>query len=167
MQAEDLAFKDNTFDIVIMIEVLEHVIDDERVINEIYRVLKPGGKLIVTAPNKLFPFETHGFRIGSRVYGTKGLGFPLLTYLPQRLRKYVANARVYTPWNFKRMLESQGFITRTVEFLSPSLDQLRLNFPKLKWFIDNFQRLLDKIEKFPVLKNFLTTIIICAEKVEK
>lgn len=154
MQAESLAFNDNTFDVVIMIEVLEHVVNDKKVISEIYRVLKPGGKLIVTALNKLFPFETYGFRIGSKIYGTRGLGYPLLTYLPQRLRKYVANARVYTPWQLKSMLESQGFIIRTVEFLGSSLDQLKLNIPKLKWLIDNFQRLLNKIEKLPVLKNF-------------
>jgi len=167
MQAESLAFKDNTFDVITMIEVLEHVADDKKVIKEIYRVLKPGGQLIITAPNKLFPFETHGFKIGSRIYGTKGLGFPFLTYLPQILRKHVATARVYTPWQLKRMLESQGFIIRTVEFLSPSLDQLKLNFPKLRWFIDKFQNLVIKVEKFPIFKNFLTTIIVCAEKVER
>ena len=167
MQTENLAFRDNTFDAVLMIEVLEHVFDDEKAISEIYRILKPGGKLIITAPNKLFPFETHGFRIGSKGYGTKGIGFPVLPYLPEILRKYVANARVYTPWHLKRMLVEEGFSINCVGFLSPGLDQLRINFPKLGRFVESFQRLLDIIEKVPILNAFLATIIVCAEKVEK
>jgi ubiquinone/menaquinone biosynthesis C-methylase UbiE len=167
MSAENLAFRDNTFDAVLMIEVLEHVLDDEKAISDIYRILKPGGKLIITAPNKLFPFETHGFRIGSKGYGTKGLGFPVLPYLPEILRKYMANARVYTPWHLKRMLVEEGFSINDVGFLSPGLDQLRINFPKLGRSIEHFQRLIDIIEKVPILNAFLTTIIVCAEKVRK
>jgi ubiquinone/menaquinone biosynthesis C-methylase UbiE len=96
MSAEDLKFRENIFDTVLMIEVLEHIPDDMKALKEAYRVLKPGGKLIITAPNKLFPFETHGFRIGQRAYGTKGLGFPVLPFLPEQLRRNIANARVYT-----------------------------------------------------------------------
>jgi ubiquinone/menaquinone biosynthesis C-methylase UbiE len=86
MSAEHLAFKDDLFDIVLLIEVLEHVKDDRKALEEIHRVLKPGGLAILTAPNKLFPFETHGISIGPRIIGTRGLGFPLLPYLPTPLR---------------------------------------------------------------------------------
>jgi SAM-dependent methyltransferase len=47
----NLPFKDNTIDIVVNMAVLEHVPNPQRVIDEIYRVLKPSG-LIYTA----FPF---------------------------------------------------------------------------------------------------------------
>lgn len=165
MSAENLGFRDNTFDAVLMIEVLEHISNDKKSIAEIYRVLKPRGKLIVTAPNKLFPFETHGFRIGSKIYGTKGFGFPLLTYLPERLRRYLANVRVYTLYLLKKLLAEEGFSIDCISFLAPGLDQLRINFPNLSWLITLFQSLLDKIENSPI-KCFLTTIIICAEKCE-
>ena len=46
--AEFLPFDNCTFDNVIMIEVLEHVNDDKKTIREIFRVLKPGGNLIIT-----------------------------------------------------------------------------------------------------------------------
>lgn len=167
MSADNLVFKDNTFDAVLMIEVLEHIPDDKKAIKEAYRVLKPSGKLIITAPNKLFPFETHGFRIKSKIYGTKGIGFPVLPYLPEILRKYVANARVYTPWHLKRMLVEEGFLINGVSFLGPALDQLRINFPKLGKFVESFQRLSSILEKVPILNALLATVIVCAEKVKK
>lgn len=49
--AEDLKHKDNTFDCVLMNEVLEHVHDVEKSINEAYRVLLKGGKIVITVPN--------------------------------------------------------------------------------------------------------------------
>jgi 2-polyprenyl-3-methyl-5-hydroxy-6-metoxy-1,4-benzoquinol methylase len=57
-----------TFDAVTTIEVLEHVRDLDRSIAEVHRVLKPGGRFLITSPNRLFPFETHGFLIGGRRY---------------------------------------------------------------------------------------------------
>ncbi len=42
---------DETFDLVVSVEVLEHVEEDERFVSEIARVLKPGGKFIMTTPN--------------------------------------------------------------------------------------------------------------------
>jgi SAM-dependent methyltransferase len=46
-----LAFPANYFDGVVMGEVLDYVFDPDAVIAEVYRVLKPAGKLIVTVPN--------------------------------------------------------------------------------------------------------------------
>jgi SAM-dependent methyltransferase len=45
-----LPFKDNLFDTVISIDVLEHVADPSKFISEIYRVLKPNGKVILSTP---------------------------------------------------------------------------------------------------------------------
>lgn len=43
---------DNSFDFVITFQVIEHIQRDAVFLQEIHRVLKPGGKLIVTTPNK-------------------------------------------------------------------------------------------------------------------
>lgn len=40
-----------SFDLVVSVEVLEHVEDDETFVSEICRVLKPGGRFIMTTPN--------------------------------------------------------------------------------------------------------------------
>ncbi len=39
------------YDIVVSVEVLEHVEDDETFVAEVSRVLKPGGRFIMTTPN--------------------------------------------------------------------------------------------------------------------
>jgi len=40
-----------SFDAVISVEVLEHVLEDEKFVSEVSRVLVPGGKFIMTTPN--------------------------------------------------------------------------------------------------------------------
>jgi SAM-dependent methyltransferase len=59
-----LPFADSTFDCCLMNEVLEHVEDELQSLAEIRRVLKPGGYLVCMSPNRWFPFEGHGARIG-------------------------------------------------------------------------------------------------------
>lgn len=54
--ATDLPFKDKSFDRIICSEVLEHIPDDQKAISEMHRVLKPGGIVIITVPNKNYPF---------------------------------------------------------------------------------------------------------------
>ena len=43
--------KDNSFDVVISFQVIEHIRKDKAYLKEIHRVLKPGGKAIITTPN--------------------------------------------------------------------------------------------------------------------
>ena len=49
--AENLPFPENTFDTVYSTEALEHIESTEKFFNEATRVLKPGGKLIITTPS--------------------------------------------------------------------------------------------------------------------
>jgi ubiquinone/menaquinone biosynthesis C-methylase UbiE len=46
-----LPFADRSFDIVTMLAVLEHIEDDASIIAEVHRVLKSGGRLILTVPS--------------------------------------------------------------------------------------------------------------------
>lgn len=50
--AEQLPFKDEAFDVVIMSDVLEHIINPKNAIKEIDRVLSKGGFFLLTVPNK-------------------------------------------------------------------------------------------------------------------
>lgn len=52
----NLPYADNTFDGVILSEILEHVEDDVRALREVYRVLKPGGVVAITVPHWNYPF---------------------------------------------------------------------------------------------------------------
>lgn len=50
-EVEALAFEDNSFDVVICGEVLEHVFDKDIALKELLRVLKSGGTLCISIPN--------------------------------------------------------------------------------------------------------------------
>ena len=52
-----MPFEDNTFDIIISSEVIEHVTEPYLALKEMYRVLKPEGTLIITTPNKFWHFS--------------------------------------------------------------------------------------------------------------
>jgi SAM-dependent methyltransferase len=57
-----LPFKDNSFDIILCNHVLEHIPDDTKAMQELYRILKPGGYGIFQIPqdlNRKYTFEDH------------------------------------------------------------------------------------------------------------
>ena len=91
--SEALPFPDNYFDVVVLHEVIEHVADDFQTIREAHRVVHRNGRLIVFAPNRLYPFETHGAFFGKRyVFGN----IPLIGWLPDSLRhKFAPHVRAY------------------------------------------------------------------------
>jgi ubiquinone/menaquinone biosynthesis C-methylase UbiE len=51
---EALPFADNEFELVLCAETLEHVQDVQRLVSEVRRVLRPGGRLAVTTPAHRF-----------------------------------------------------------------------------------------------------------------
>lgn len=51
---EPLPFSDGSFDFVVMLEVIEHVVRAEAALGEVARVLSPGGRLLLTTPNHAF-----------------------------------------------------------------------------------------------------------------
>lgn len=57
--AAKTTFADNSFDTVIMNDAMEHVDKPDEVLKEIYRILKPGGKLYVNFPPYNHPFGAH------------------------------------------------------------------------------------------------------------
>ncbi|MBS1729427.1 MAG: class I SAM-dependent methyltransferase [Bacteroidetes bacterium] len=54
--ANKLAFEDEQFNTILCTQVLEHVFDTKGVLSEAYRVLKPGGHMLLTVP---FTWEIH------------------------------------------------------------------------------------------------------------
>ncbi len=55
-QVEKLKYKDNTFDLVFANAVMEHLTDPDKSVNEMIRVTKKKGKLIIMSPNYGSPF---------------------------------------------------------------------------------------------------------------
>jgi len=57
--AASLSFPDDTFDTVIMNDAMEHVAEPEKVLEELKRVLKPGGRIFVNFPPYGHPYGAH------------------------------------------------------------------------------------------------------------
>ncbi|NKB49954.1 MAG: methyltransferase domain-containing protein [Alphaproteobacteria bacterium] len=56
-----IPFDDNQFDLVVSTSVFEHVINQEKTISEIARILKPGGMTLHVFPSRWRPIEPHIF----------------------------------------------------------------------------------------------------------
>ena len=101
--AESLPFPDDYFDVVLSHEVLEHVSDDRLAVQEMARVLRPGGRVIIFVPNRLWLFETHGiYWRGEYHFGNK-FG---VNYLPDAIRNRLApHVRAYTASDLRSLFD--------------------------------------------------------------
>jgi len=54
---------DNSFDYAVTFQVIEHIQNDKAFIREIHRVLKPGGKLFLSTPNRLMSLTRNPWHI--------------------------------------------------------------------------------------------------------
>jgi SAM-dependent methyltransferase len=71
---EDLAFPDESIEVIGIFDVLEHLERPELVLSEIHRVLKPGGLLLTTVPANQWLFSDFDLSIGHfRRYSRKTL----------------------------------------------------------------------------------------------
>jgi len=92
--SEHLPYPDGAFDVVLSNEVIEHVEDDRAAVQEMARVLRKGGRIVLFCPNRWYPVEQHGvFWRGRYHFGN----VPLVNYLPDPLRNRLApHVRTYS-----------------------------------------------------------------------
>ena len=126
---ERLPFPDVAFDVVFSHEVLEHVADDRACVAEMVRVTRPGGRIVIFVPNRLYLFETHGiFWRGRYHFGN----VPLVNWLPTPLRNYLApHVRAYTAGSLCRLFD--GLPVRVVHHTQvfPGYDNVVARAPVL------------------------------------
>ncbi|NQT34942.1 methyltransferase domain-containing protein [bacterium] len=119
----ELPFDDGVFDIVTSFEVLEHLPDDEKAVAEAIRVLKSGGILFITVPNKWWIFESHGAVIpGVNLIPWNRV--PFFGWLPRRIHERFARARTYTMKRALELVRDRGFDIIDNGYLTAPLDVL-------------------------------------------
>jgi ubiquinone/menaquinone biosynthesis C-methylase UbiE len=139
---EDLPFRDESFDLVIAAGVIEYLASDEKALRGLYRILKPGGVVILSVRNKV--------NLSRLLVTTRDL----LTLLPlarslisvmsnqvRRLFSLAPNggipARRHIPWRLRRFLRELGFQPRDEVFYHFSVFPrcLERRYPKfcLRW----------------------------------
>lgn len=126
---ERLPYADNSFDLILSHEVIEHVNDDAIAIREMVRILRLNGRLALFCPNWGYPFETHGiYWRGKYRFGN----IPLANYLPRRWRSKMApHVRVYSRKDLNRLFLNLPvqIIERTIIF--GAYDNIIARWPRL------------------------------------
>ncbi|MEN3322623.1 methyltransferase domain-containing protein [Mariniflexile soesokkakense] len=94
--------EDNKFNTIICYHILEHIVDDKKALNELYRVLKPGGTIFIQTP----------FKEGS-IYENFSIVLP-----KDRLKHFGQDdhVRIYSVNGLKERLKTAGFKTEEKTF---------------------------------------------------
>lgn len=141
--AINLPFPEASFDIVVCTEMIEHVTETRQLVEEINRVLKKGGKLILSTPNLVSLWNRLGMMFGkglklSPFSFLRGEGFYPLTpwreggisekqcsFVSIRYPEQPLHVRFFTFESLRKFLRQSGFDVETeagIGLLSPSVD---------------------------------------------
>ena len=155
VQDENLPFKDNTFDIVISNHVIEHVPNQQRHVDEIFRVLKNGGIVYLATPNKYWLTDPH-----YRLY--------FISWMPNGLAKRYLTIMKGKGWDIKP-LSLRGIKKLTKGKSSNNLIFIDMIKEPQTYHMDNYAHLQNIIKKTPrgILKTFgffIPTIVILLKK---
>jgi ubiquinone/menaquinone biosynthesis C-methylase UbiE len=117
---ENLPFRDNTFDAVVCLGVVEYLETAERSLREIWRVLRPGGSAVISTASAVSPL----YHVDRIVVSLTAAARPLYDFIRYRLRGRLAPVRQdpcdgflgdgflhrrFYPWQWRRLLRSVGF----------------------------------------------------------
>ena len=116
-----LPVADASVDVVVSFEVLEHVADEATALREIHRVLRPGGRLAMSVPNRWWVFETHGADLPLLPWNR----VPFFSWLPKSVHDRWARARIYRRREIVAKLCDAGFTVDDSAYLTAPMDVVR------------------------------------------
>ncbi len=143
---------DSSVDFSVSFEVLEHVADERKALEELSRVLKPGAPLAISVPNRWWVFETHGADLPLLRWNR----VPFFSWIPKKIHDRYAKARIYTRKEIRRKLVDAGFDVEKTIYVTAPMDVVRS--PALKRFLRSTLFRKDRC-RFPV---FSTAILVIA-----
>lgn len=107
-------------DVATSFTVLEHVPDEMAVLQDLHRLLKPGGRLILAVPNRWWIFETHGADLPLLPWNR----VPFVSWWPKSLHDRWARARIYRRTDITRLVEAAGFTVDEVFHMTAPMDMI-------------------------------------------
>jgi SAM-dependent methyltransferase len=162
-----LDFPDESFDAVMLNEVLEHVPDDHKALAEARRVLRTDGKLVIFSPSRWHPIETHG--VISRKSGKHlgGLQVPFFPYFPNKLaqKHYRIWARNYWPGELMQMVFDAGFDIVHHGYVWQTFENISGGKRRLVHRMAPLARLIAALaERVPIVRRLGVSQLVVAEK---
>jgi ubiquinone/menaquinone biosynthesis C-methylase UbiE len=162
----ELGFRDGSFDVALLNEVLEHVPDDERALSEVCRVLKDGGRLFVFSPNRRYPFETHGVTL---IRTEKRLPhyLPFVPYLPLRIGQRIFSywARNYWPAELRDLVTRAGLTIEATDYVWQTFEGISCDQPPLIASLSvALRKASNLLERTPVIRSLGVSQVIVARK---
>jgi len=113
--AEKLQFKDASFDVVWAQDALHHMAHPEQALREFWRVVKPGGKIVIVEANRFNPvFYLHMTLIQGHEHFSRSRFRKLLATLPAKPRLQMAESRCL-PWANPLLLSVFGLACDLLE----------------------------------------------------
>ncbi len=111
---------DASVDVATSFTVLEHVADEMVILKDLHRLLKPGGKLILSVPNRWWIFETHGADLPLLPWNR----VPFFSWWPKALHDRWARARIYTRSDIIALAEAADFQVDEVFQMTAPMDMI-------------------------------------------
>lgn len=111
-KAESLPFKDCGFDFIHCISVIEHVDSVKDSLEEMIRVLKPGGYIYINTRDYRYPYEAH-YKILFPTFLPKLLAYPYLL-LKRRPVKYFRHIKYVNEGNINKILYNHPVIWQRI-----------------------------------------------------
>jgi len=114
-----LPLRSKTYDVITSLDVVEHINDDQHLVNEFYRVLKPGGLVVITVPahqwlwtywdEMLGHFRRHNKKSVTSLFSTAGFEIEKISYFYSYLLPIAIIFRLLKSSN-KHKQQSSDFI---------------------------------------------------------
>jgi SAM-dependent methyltransferase len=153
----NLPFDDASFDGALVNEVMEHVVDEDAVLRELHRVIRPDGVVVVISPNRWFPYECHGCHIGSWRYPRPA---PFVPWLPRRISDHMVVARNYWPRELAALVQRGGFGIGRLGFVWPVLELEEYNWLP-RQVSDWYRSRVDRFDSLPVIRRLgVSTMVV-------
>lgn len=141
---EEMPFKDESFDVIICSDVIEHLERPEKLVKEISRILQKGGMLYLTCPNKMSP---------RHIWEDSHYFLPLIVLLPRKLADIYVRAT------------KRG--ERTEVIFLPTYSKLIRMFEKagIKLYSFELENKINEFKKSPLYKKLPRLVIFYCKHV--
>ena len=148
---EQLPFADASFDAIVCSQVIEHLLDDQAGLNELYRVLRSSGQLVISTDN----YDN---------LVTRGLGAPtrlVRALLRRQSWQYPFPHRHYRLTEFRALVGGAGFRVERAETYRFSLPYLLSRVPGLTFLLDWIEA---RLIRLPGVRKWGDIIVVVARK---